>query len=150
MASSAGTGGPATTARPTDRDYVEAEASNGYGWVLFGGTMVGLVGILNIIYGIAAIDDSRFYARGVEYVISDLNTWGWFLLVVGVIQVLAAIGIWMRTPGARWVGILTAAVNAIIQMLIIRAFPVWAMAIFAVDVLIIYGLLSYGRAPART
>ena len=139
---SIGAGG---SVRPTARDTYDT--GTGYGWVLFAGVMVGLVGILNFIYGIAAIDDSRFYARDVTYVISELNTWGWFLVVIGTVQIASAVGIWMRTPGARWVGIISAACNAIVQMLMISAFPLWAITVFAVDVLVIYGLLAHGRRP---
>jgi hypothetical protein len=146
MASTVDTGNRATSDRPvTAARYDDTDATDGYGWVLFAGSMIALVGTLNVIYGIAAIDDSRFYARDVTYVISDLNTWGWFLTVLGAIQLISAVGIWMRTPGARWVGVLTAAASAIVQMLIIRAFPLWALAIFTIDILVIYALLAHGR-----
>src|SRR3954463_15735771 len=117
------TGGPATSSRPA---AYEPEPT-GYGWVVFAGTMLALVGTLNFIYGIAAVSNSKFYVRDVTYVISDLKTWGWVLLVIGVTQVVAAFGIWAQTAGARWVGIVTAGVNAIIQMLMIPAYPLLAL-----------------------
>ena len=141
MAETYGSHGSAT--RVSDATY-EVEGA-GYGWVLFAGTMIALVGTLNFIYGIAAIDDSKFFARDVTYVISDLNTWGWFLVVLGVIQLGASVGIWMQTAGARWVGIFSAMANAIVQMLLIPAFPLFAVTIFAIDVLVIYGLLAHGK-----
>src|SRR6185369_13916899 len=73
-----------------------AEEPPGYGWVIFAGTMLAIIGVLNFIYGIAGISNSKFYARGVEYVISDLKTWGWVLVVVGVAQVITAFGIWVQ------------------------------------------------------
>ena len=45
---------------------------------------------------------------------------------------------------ARWFGAAVAGVNAIGQLYFLPAFPLWAMAIFAVDILIIYGLTAYG------
>ena len=141
MASTVGTGGPATTARAAARDR---DSSAGAGWVLFAGSMIALVGVIKFIYGIAAIDDSRIYAADATFVLSGLNTWGWFLLVVGIVQVAAGVGIWTGSSLARWVGIVSAAVNAIVQMFIIPAFPLWALAVFAIDVLILYGLIAYG------
>jgi uncharacterized membrane protein (DUF2068 family) len=123
-----------------------ADASRGYGWVLFAGTMLMIVGTLNFVYGIAAISDSKFYVKDAQFVISNLNTWGWFLVIVGAVQAISALGIWAQAAGARWVGIISAAVNAIIQMLAISAYPFLAISLFAIDILIIYGLLAHGRA----
>ena len=148
MASTVGAGTPGTTARSQSRDRTDAEAQQGYGWVLFAGIMVGLVGTLNFIYGIAAIDESKFYTANAEWVISDLQTWGWVLTIVGVVQLAAAIGIWMQVEAARWVGIATAFCNAVVQMFFITASPWLSLAIFGVDILIIYGLLTYGRRPS--
>src|SRR4051812_14787015 len=93
------------------------EEPRGYGWLIFAGTMLAIVGTLNFIYGIAAISNSKFYARDVTYVISNLNTWGWFLLFVGGLQFAAALSIFGQAAWGRWVGIATAGVNAILQML---------------------------------
>src|SRR4051794_36031887 len=121
------------------------DEERGYGWVLFAGTMLSLVGILNFVYGIAAIGDSKFYVKDAQFVISNLNVWGWFLVVVGSVQLVSAVGIWAQAAGARWVGIISAAVNALIQMLAISAYPFLALSLFTIDILIIYGLLAYGR-----
>jgi hypothetical protein len=148
MAGTVGTGGGATV-RPTaaNERYETDDGSEGYGWVAFAGTMVGIVGSLNVIYGIAAISDSKFYARDITFIFSDLNTWGWLLLIVGAIQFSAAFGIMLRVAGARWVGILSAGVNAIIQLLVLPAAPFLAIALFSIDILVIYGLVAHGRRP---
>ena len=142
MASTVGSG--PDTSREAGGDYY-GEESHGYGWVLFAGTMLAIVGTLNFIYGIAAIDDSTVFVQDAKYVISDLNTWGWFLVFLGAIQFLSAIGIWFQAAGARWVGILSAAGNMVVQMLLLPAFPFLSLSLFAVDVLVIYGLLAYGK-----
>lgn len=147
MASTVGAGGGATT-RPATRDRYETDEAAGYGWVAFAGTMVAIVGSLNFIYGIAAISNSKFYARDVTYIISDLNTWGWALLILGVVQFCSAFGILAQISGARWVGIISASVNAIIQLLVLPAAPFLAIALFTIDILVIYGLLAHGRRPS--
>jgi hypothetical protein len=116
----------------------------GRGWVLFAGVMLSVVGVLNLAYGIAAIDNSTFFVRDVKYVLADLNTWGWFLTVLGVGQVLAAIGVFRASELARWVGIGFAAVNMLVQFFVLPAQPVWAIMVFFVDVIIIFGLVTYG------
>jgi hypothetical protein len=116
----------------------------GGGWVLFAGIMLMLVGILNVIYGIAAIDDSSFFVNDTKYILSDLNTWGWVTLILGAVQILAAFSIWNGNQFGRWVGIAVAGLSAISALLSIPAYPFWSLAIFAVDVLVIYGLAAYG------
>jgi hypothetical protein len=116
----------------------------GTGWVTFAGVMIAIAGTLNVIYGIAAIDSANFFVRDVNYVISDLNTWGWVLVVVGAIQVLVALGIWAGNQLARWLGVLAASVNAVVQLLFLPAYPFLALALFTLDLLVIFGLIAYG------
>ena len=139
------TAGPHDTSpRASGADRYATDDDRGSGWVLFAGMMLAIVGTLNFIYGIAAIDNSKFYVKDAQFIISDLNTWGWFLLFVGAVQVVSALGIWARVAGARWVGILTAAGNAVIQLMVLPAYPFLALALFTLDILVIYGLLAYG------
>ena len=89
---------PRFTQRPADDPTYNVDP--GKGWVLFAGIMLGLVGVLNLIYGIGAIADSRFYVRDVAYVFGNLNTWGWLLTVVGGVQLIASAGVFMAGDGA--------------------------------------------------
>jgi hypothetical protein len=126
------------------------EEERGAGWVTFAGVMMMLSGILNLIYGIAAIAESSFYVGNTRFVFSDLKTWGWIVTAVGALETTAALGIWARSPWARWTGVGVAGLNAIAQLLFIQAYPWLSLAIFAIDVLVIYGLVAYGgRLEAR-
>src|SRR4051794_36422795 len=125
------------------------ESETGYGWIVFAGTMLVLVGILNVIYGIAAIDDANFFINGANYVISDLNTWGWVVLITGAAQMLAGFGVWARNTFATWLGIAFACFNAIGMLLMLPAYPLLAISLFAVDVLIVYGLAVHGGHRAE-
>jgi hypothetical protein len=81
---------------------------------------------------------------------ANLHAWGWFFLIVGIVQVLAG---WAVLKSASWaaiVGIVTAFVNAISQLSAAHTFPVWALIIVAMDVLVIYGLVRYGGGRGRT
>ena len=120
------------------------EDVKGAGWLMFAGIMVLIVAVLNIIYGIAAIDNARFFIEDQRFIISDLNTWGWIVLVIGVLQLFAGFSIWAGGEYGRWVGIATASISAIGALLSIPGYPFWSLAIFALDILIIYGLAAYG------
>ncbi len=124
--------------------------SNGYddergaGWVLFAGVMIAIAGVMNTIGGIAAIDSANFYTQDAHFMFSDLNTWGWVILVIGVLQLFAAFSIWSGGEYGRWVGVGSASLNAVAQLIFIAAFPLWSLAIFSIDILVIYGLVVYG------
>jgi hypothetical protein len=133
--------GPASAARG-EAGY--ADADSGFGWVVFAGTMLVLVGILNVVYGIAAIDNSKFFVNGVNYVVSDLNTWGWVVLITGAVQILAGLGVWARNTFATWLGIGFACLNGLGVLMMLPAYPLLSIALFAVDVLIVYGLAVHG------
>ena len=96
------------------------------------------------IWGIAAIGESTFFVDDTKYIFSDLRTWGWIVLILGALQLAAAFSIWSGGTFGRWFGIGAATVNAMAALLAIPAYPLWSLAIFAVDVLVIYGLAIYG------
>ena len=119
MGTEVGGGSQAEVRRPTAETYGES----GSGWVLFAGIMILVAGTLNIIYGIAAIDNANFFVNDAQFVFSDLNTWGWIVLVLGVLQVFAAFSIWQGGGYGRWFGIFVVALSAIGALLSIPAYP---------------------------
>ena len=140
--------GTTSTSSPDGGAY--SDVTKGGGWLLFAGIMIVMVGVLNVIYGIAAIDNASFFVADQKYILSDLSTWGWVMLILGVLQVVAAFSIWSGRSFGRWFGIGVASVNAIAALLSIPAYPFWSLAIFTIDILIIYGLAGYGGDRRRT
>jgi hypothetical protein len=65
---------------------------------------------------------------------------GWVLIVMGVVQALTTVGVWMQLTAVRWIGVAIAALNAIVQMFFICAYPFWSLTLFTLDILVIYGL----------
>jgi hypothetical protein len=125
------------------------DAPAGVGWVMFAAVMLGLAGIWNFLDGILAIGSSRVYAGHQTFVFSDLKTWGWIMMILGIVQCVAALTLLAGSEFARWFGIAAAGLNAIGQLLFAPAYPLWSIAIFAVDVLIIYALAVYGGRRLR-
>lgn len=122
----------------------EGHAVKGAGWILFAGVMIAIVGVMNTVGGLAAIDSANFFTQDARYIFSDLNTWGWVLLILGILQLVAAFSIWSGGEFGRWIGVGSASLNMIAQLFFIPAYPLWSLAIFAIDVLVIYGLVVYG------
>src|SRR3954468_11695603 len=97
----------------------------GEGWVLFAGTVLAILAVLNLVDGIAAVSNSNFFVGQAEFVFSDLKTWGWVLIVVAVIQGVASAGVFLRWTGVRWVGVTIAGLNSIAQLIFMPAYPLW-------------------------
>jgi hypothetical protein len=123
----------------------DAPAVRGQGWIAFAGVMLMFAGIVNIIWGIGAIADSSFFTDEGRYILfDDLNAWGWFFLIVGILQLFAAFSIWSGGAYGQVFGIFSAGLNAIILLFTVNAFPFAAFMLFIVDILVIYGLVAYG------
>ena len=121
----------------------------GEDWVVVGCAILSFAGILNIIDGALAIGGSHIYAGNAVYVFSDLKTWGWIVLLLGVLELLAAAAIFGGSQLARWFGIVAAGLNALGQLLFVQGYPWWSAAAFAVDVVIIYALVAYAGPRLR-
>jgi hypothetical protein len=131
--------------RPTGTvGYESYDQDRGRGWLAFSGALLLTLATLNIIDGIAAISNAHFYVANARYVFGDLNTWGWVVLCLGVLQGLVGLGVFVKNQFARWVGVVVLSLNAIAQLLMMPAYPFWSLSIFAVDILAIYGLVAYG------
>jgi hypothetical protein len=120
------------------------DTGHGYGFVLFASILLVVVGCFNAIQGIAAIANSHVFISHAHYVFGNLKTWGWITLILGVLQLLAAIGVLAGNQMARWFAVVVIALNAIDQMFFIPAYPFWALTIIAMDVVALYGLVAYG------
>lgn len=117
------------------------------GWWVFAGVLLLVAGVLNIVYGLAAIGDSKFFAENVEFILSSLNTWGWIILIIGVLELIAAFSLFSGGEFGRWFGIFIASLNAIGALLSIPAYPFWSLAVFALAIIIIYKLSEGPTGP---
>jgi hypothetical protein len=136
-----------SVASVTQDDAYEFDQEKAFGWLLFAATMLGLAGVLSVIDGIMALSQSKFYAANAHYVFSDLRTWGWITLFMGVLLIIAAMGVFSGSAFARWFGIFAASLNLIAHFGMIQAYPFWSLIIITLDILVIYALAVYGGKP---
>lgn len=122
----------------------------GLGWIVFAWLLLISAGVMNIIKGIAALDDTKIWTDyGSIIIYGDLRTWGWILLVWGVLLLLAALSVYRGGEMGRWFGIIAASINLFFQFVFLPAYPFWALVIMVLDVLVIYGLAVYGGQPTE-
>jgi hypothetical protein len=130
------------------RDAYPVDDDRGYGWVSFAGVLLLMLGTLNFIEGIAAVSNSHFFVGNTHYIVGSLNTWGWVVLWIGVIEVVVGLGVFVKNQFSRWVGVIVLGLNAIVQLMMIPAYPFWSLTIFTLDILAIFGLVAYGHRIA--
>ena len=128
----------------TVRHARDTRRGEGYGMVVFAAVLLGMLGLFNIIDGIAAIARSSVFIGNARYVFGDLRTWGWVALILGVLQALVSIGVLAGNQAARWTGVALIGLNSIGQMMFIPAYPFWSLMIIAVDIVALWGLCAYG------
>lgn len=116
----------------------------GHDLMVFAAVVLGVLGLFNLLDGIAAINRSRVFVGGALYVVGDLSAWGWVMAVLGGLQLLAAFGVMAGNQVARWFGVAVVALNAVGQMFFLAAYPLWSLMIIAVDVITLYALCAYG------
>ena len=127
-----------------------ASRGEGYGMIVFAVVLLFTVGFFNVIDGIAAIANSHVFIASAHYVIGDLRAWGWVALILGALEVLAAIGVLAGNQAARWFAVAVIGLNAIGQMFFVPAYPFWALMIIAIDVVALWGLCAYGSRENLT
>jgi hypothetical protein len=131
-----------------DEGYEEYE--KGAGWLFFAATMLGLAGLFSTIDGIVALSKSSFYVADARYVFSDLRTWGWIVLLVGIVEILASFAVLVRAQWALWFGIVVASLGALAQFAFMQAYPFWSLTVMTGCILAVYGLVVYGGRPRGT
>jgi len=135
-------------------DYASSAVSDydvpkGTGWVMFAAVLLSLAGVWNFFEGILAVSTSRVYVGHEVFIFSDLNTWGWIVMILGIIEGIAGLTLLSGSEFARWFGIVAAGLNALGQLMFVPAYPFWALAMFSVDLLIMYALAVYGGHRLR-
>jgi hypothetical protein len=119
------------------------------GWVTFAGAMMVIIGWLNFFYGLAAIlNGTVVVVGGHGPLIADVTAWGWVTLILGVILMNVGVGLLRGVEWARWPGTFLVALNAIEQVWIFPAAPLWAFIVILLDVIIIYHLTARWEQPS--
>ena len=119
------------------------------GWWVFAGIMLVIAGTLNVIWGIAAIDDAKFFVADQKYIISSLHTWGWVTLILGVLELIAGFSLFSGGGFGRWVGLFAASLSAISALLSLPAYPLWSLAVFAISIIVVYQLAKAPEVDVR-
>jgi hypothetical protein len=116
----------------------------GAGRVVFAAVLLLLVGTLNIIYGIGAVSDANFFVNDTRYILTNLHTLGWVLIILGVVQLTGGFSLMAGNAYGRVIGIIGGSLGAIGALLSMgNAHPFWELGIFFLCVWVVYGIIVF-------
>jgi hypothetical protein len=114
--------------------------------VVFAATLLLVVGTINIIYGIGALDDANVFVNDKRFILDNLNTLGWVLIILGVVQLAGGFSLMSGRTFGRVVGLVGGSLGAIGALLSIGgAYPWWSLGVFALCVYVVHGILVFGE-----
>jgi hypothetical protein len=127
---------PGTTPSPMHRPEPEPG-----GWAIFAAVVLLVSGSFGVIWGLAAVlNDQVVTVGGRGVIVADFTTWGWIHIIAGAIMILTAMGLFAMRGWARWIAVFFAMLQAILQVGVFPAFPLWSLVVIALDVIVIYQL----------
>lgn len=107
----------------------------------FAAVLLLLTSLMEILQGLAAINDPEFFAAGADYAFDfDVAAWGWVHVILGVVSVAVAIGIMTRKGWAQVLGMLIAGLAMLTNFAWLPHYPLWAILIIAINAFVIWAL----------
>ena len=119
-------------------------SSAGTGWVRFAGVMMVVIGGFGVIEGfVALLMPNYFVTAGGAVLALNLAAWGWLHIIIAALVLATGFSLLGNAPGwARTVGIGLVAINMIVQLAWLPAYPIWGIVALALDVLVLYALVA--------
>jgi len=120
------------------------------GWIAFAAIMMLVVGLFNVIDGIAAIASNKVFISGSGgAVVLDVTAWGWVHLVIGLLVAVVGYFLLQGASWATYAAIVLVIVNMLTQMMFLPAYPLWSIMIIALDSFVLWALIVHGDERVR-
>jgi hypothetical protein len=113
------------------------------GWIGFAAIVMLIIGTIDFFQGLIALfEDEYFVVTRSGYLVVDLTTWGWIMLIWGTILFLAGLALVAGQGWARWFTIVAVSVNifAMLGFLGNAQYPLWALTALALNIVVLYAL----------
>jgi hypothetical protein len=121
-----------------------AQERTSHGWAVFVAVYLLIAGTLNLIWGIAALEN-KYYFTSEGLLWSSLNTWGWVAIVVGALQLMGSAFVAARMAFGAVLAVFLAFCGIIFNFLSIGAYPVWSAVLLLIDGLVIWGVTVHSE-----
>ena len=138
-------GDPRTQATQMQREAASSRPTGEQsGWVYFAAIILFMIGCFNILWGLGALFQDEVLTRSAsgDLIVWDTTTWGWIQLIFGVLILLTGLGLFGNQGWARWTAVVLVGVNALAQLTWLTWYPLWAILIITLDIVVIYQLTA--------
>ena len=115
------------------------------GWIAFAGWLMVIIGVLDFFEGLIAVIRGQYYVLTAnQIIVFNIKTWGWVMLIWGIVAVLVGLGLLSGAGWARWVAIVVATLSIIGQLGFVGGaqYPLWALTVLALTFVVLYALIA--------
>jgi hypothetical protein len=123
------------------------------GWIRFAGVMMIVMGSLDFFQGLIAIIRDKYYLlTPSQIIVFDFTTWGWVMLIWGLVVMFAGFGLLSASGWARWLTIVVASLNFVVQLGFVGSYQytLWALTVIGLNIIVLYALIArWGDARAE-
>jgi hypothetical protein len=115
------------------------------GWIRFAGVMMIVMGSLDFFQGLIAIIRDKYYLlTPSQIIVFDFTTWGWVMLIWGVVVMFAGFGHLSASGWARWLTIVVASLNFVVQLGFVGSYQytLWALTVIGLNIIVLYALIA--------
>ena len=126
----------------------DTEVTGWVGWGWFAAILLLVAGIFDALYGLVAVigPDTAYFARTEGGLfLFDVQGWGWWHLISGVLLILVAAALFAGATWARVVAVILVVINALGQLALLPVQPWWSLIVLALDIFVIYALTVHGK-----
>lgn len=118
----------------------------GAGRATFAAVMLLLLGVLNLVYGIAALDKANVLVNDTRLILSDLNTMGWVTIALGIVQLIGGFSLLGGNAFGRVIAVIGGTLGALGALLSVGgAYPWWSLSIFFLCIWVTWGVIVLGE-----
>ena len=126
-----------TTAQPNNFVYTRRPDLTGVGVLLLAGSWMLAIGLLNLFYAISVIAGSTIFITKAAWLVGDAHPWGVLMLVVSLVQLTAAGGIFAGRRWAIWIGVVSVLANMAAQVMFISEAAAPAILLLGLDAMVL-------------
>ena len=113
-------------------------------WVSLAATALVLGGILSVIWGLVALGKGDFFDES-SLIWKNLTAWGWFSLLLGVLQFVAAGAVNKKHAHARLIALVVSIIAILIGFMSLDARPVWSIIALIVNAIVLWAATVHGH-----
>ena len=138
---------------PPERSGDVTTSETWAGWIRLGGILLLIIAFIDFFQGLIAVIRSEYYVRAPgQIIIVDTSTWGWIMMIWGVVLGATGWGLTIGATWARWAAITVCSINFLIQLGFAGStqYTLWALTGLALNLIVLYALVVRWDESAET